>query len=159
MDLKSLMPFSSREAARRGDPFASMRQEMDRVFDELGKGFGLARMWSEGEAAPRIDLDEDDTSLTLRAEVPGVEEKDIDIQLYEGTLTIKGEKHTDHEEEKEGRHITERAYGSFMRRLSLPCAVDEGKIEAKLDNGVLVVKMPKSPEVQARTRKIPISKS
>jgi len=134
MDFRSLTPFGHREPARTDDPFNAMRREMERMFDDMGRRFGASGGWGEaadgfGLAAPRVDL-----------------------ERHDGVLTLKGEK----KEEKEGHYMTECSYGSFMRRIPLPCEVDEDKIEARFEKGVLTVTMPKSPTAEARSRKIAI---
>jgi HSP20 family protein len=158
MDLKSLMPFGRRDVAAGEDPFTAMRREMDRLFDEMSRGFGLPRgVWGgEGGAGLRLDVKETDKAVEVHAELPGVDEKDVQLELADNVLTIKGEKKQDKQEQDKGYYLVERAYGSFMRRVPLPVEVDEDKVEARFKNGVLTVILPKSPTVEAKTRKIEI---
>jgi HSP20 family protein len=94
----------------------------------------------------------------VKAELPGVEEKDLDLQLAEGMLTIKGEKKQEREEGEKGKgyYMMERSYGSFFRRIPLPTEVQEDKVEARFKNGVLMVSLPKSPEATAKVKRIEV---
>jgi len=146
---------------RRVDPFAAMRSEMDRVFDSF-----LGQRWPENPisfradtdslAMPSIDVRESATDIVVEAELPGMSEDDIDVTLSNGTLTIKGEKKSEREEKEDDYHLTERSYGQFQRSFRVPDAVDEDKIEAKLDKGVLHVTLAKRPEAVKTEKKIPI---
>ena len=146
------------------DPFAAMRSEMDRVFDSF-----LGRRWanppavfageSGGFAAPNIDVRETETEIVVEAELPGMSEADVDVTLSSGLLTIKGEKKSEREEEKDDYHLTERSYGKFQRSFRVPDTVDEDDINAKLDQGVLHVTLAKRPEAVKAEKKIPIGGS
>ncbi len=116
----------------------------DRFFDDFDRSFGVAP-FKEGEGAwsPAVDIYEDDKAITLKAELPDMEEKDLDVRVEEGHLTIKGEKKFENEEKKENFHRIERRYGSFQRTFALPDTVDAESIEAKYDKGVLKVVAPK----------------
>ena len=94
----------------------------------------------------------------VEAELPGIDEKDVSLALQDGVLTIRGEKKHEHDEEKEGYRMTERRYGSFQRSVRLPDTVDEDKVEASFNNGVLKVSLPKRPEAVGKQRTIPIKK-
>lgn len=145
---------------RFSDPFSEMRAEMDRVFDSfLGRGPGrLASFFQGGKdvVMPSIDVRENDKEVVVEAELPGAEEKDVHVTLREGVLTIKGEKKSEREERKDDYHLTERSYGSFERSFRLPDAVDDEKIAASFDKGVLRVTLPKRPEVAKAEKRIPI---
>ncbi len=155
MDFKSLMPFARREVAE--DPFTAMRREMDRLFEEMTKSFSLARpAFGMGVMAPRVDMRETDTAIEIQAELPGVTEKDIEVQLADGVLTLKGEKKQEREEKEKGYYLMERAYGSFLRQIPIPVEVEEDKVEAKFDKGVLTITLPKKPEAQTKAKKIEI---
>jgi HSP20 family protein len=157
MDMKSLLPFGRRELAAGDDPFTAMRREMDRMFDEMTKSFSLARpAIGLGVMAPRVDLKETDGALEVQAELPGVAEKDIEVQLNDGVLTIKGEKKQEREEKEKGWYLMERSFGSFLRQIPLPVEVDEDKVEAKFDKGVLHITLPKSAKAEAKTKKIAV---
>ena len=95
-----------------------------------------------GEWSPRCDIDEDETSIIVHAELPGVEAKDMEVSVHQGRLTIRGEKRTEKTEEKSG--YSERFFGSFERSLAIPANVDEDNIEAQLKDGVLQVRLPKT---------------
>ena len=154
MDFKSLMPFGRRDVE---DPFTAMRREMDRLFEEMTKSFSLARpAFGMGVMAPRVDMRETDTAIEIQAELPGVTEKDIEVQLADGILTLKGEKKQEREEKEKGYYLMERAYGSFLRQIPIPIEVEEDKVEAKFDKGVLTITLPKKPETQTKAKKIEI---
>lgn len=155
MDFKSLMPFGRRDIAE--DPFTAMRREMDRMFEEMTKSFSLVRpAFGMGVMAPRVDMRETDTAVEIQAELPGVTEQDIEVQLADGILTLKGEKKQEREEKEKGYYLMERSYGSFLRQIPIPVEVEEDKVEAKFDKGVLSVVLPKKPETQTKTKKIEI---
>lgn len=120
---------------------------MPAVTADVGNGF----TWN-----PLMDITENDDALMLTAELPGMDEKDVDIEIENNVLTVRGEKKREHEETDERHHIWERSYGSFERSLALPRAVAADKITAKFDKGVLTVTMPKTKE--AKGRKIMIEK-
>lgn len=157
MDLKALMPFGRRELAAGDDPFTAMRREMDRLFDEATRSFSLARpAMGLGVMAPRVDVRESEGGIEIAAELPGVAEQDIEVQLNDGVLTIRGEKKQEREEKEKGWYLMERAYGSFLRQIPLPVEVEEDKVEARFDKGVLHVMLPKSARAEAKMRKIEV---
>ena len=145
------------------DPFRAM----DRVFDQFWRGFGLPsfrRMmepepWSEGGfnlAAPAIDFSEDEKAYHLTAELPGLSEKDINLTVSDGLLTIRGEKREEKEQKEKTYHYSERRFGSFRRAVQLPQHIDRDKIGASFKGGVLDVTLPKTPEAVQQQRKIEI---
>ena len=141
------------------DPFTSMRRDMERLFEDFSRGLGWntpasARMGT----APRIDVSETETELNIEAELPGVDEKDVELILSDGRLTIKGEKKHEKEEKKKDYHLVERSYGSFARTLGLPFDVDPEQVKASFDKGVLRVTVPKPAEVKSKEKRIPIGK-
>ena len=145
MDLIQWKPF--REVSR-------LRNEMDRLWDEY---FGAGRRGLEPlEEAwlPAVDVSESEDKITVKAEIPGLEAKDIDISMSGDTLTIKGEKKTETEEKEENYHVVERSYGSFRRVMKLPAMVDADKVEATYKNGVLTVVLPKKEEVKPKAIEI-----
>lgn len=146
-----------------GDPFFRLQHEMNRLFDDAFSGFGLPfafRSDAEEARLPRIDLRDADHAVEIEAELPGVEEKDIDVQISDNLLTIRGEKRFVRKGEKEGNYrVLERSYGSFSRSMTLPYAVDPDAVEASFKNGVLKLTLPKPPEAQTRTKRIAINKS
>ena len=142
------------------EPFHSLHREIDRVFNEFSRGAPWPSETRSGNGArrlmPKIDISETDLALEVSAELPGVDEKDIDVTLSDNVLTIKGEKKAETKTDDENYHVVERSYGSFQRSLRVPFDADADKIEAKFENGVLKVTLPKPPEVEAKTRKIPV---
>jgi HSP20 family protein len=104
-----------------------------------------------------MDIVEKDGAFQVTAELPGLDAKDIDVQLANGMLTIKGEKTEEKEEKTKGRYVSERRYGSFRRTLQVPDGVDADKIEASYKSGVLTVTLPKSPEAQKKGKTIPVA--
>ena len=129
------------------DPF---RREMDRFFDRF-----VTPRWDEfevtGEWWPRMDLVETKDAVMVKADVPGVDEKDIHVSLQADTLTIKGEKHHEKEEKDAQFHRTERAYGAFTRSFRLPVPVDASRVTAEFKGGVLTVTMPKTLAAKGTT--------
>jgi HSP20 family protein len=129
----------------------SLQGDMNRLFDRFFEGRsansgGAVRRW-----IPAMDLVETGDHLVLRADLPGMSEDDVDIEIKDGVLTVSGERKAEHEEKGEGFHRVERSFGSFSRSLSLPDGVDAGRIEANFADGVLEVRVPK-PEESKPTR-------
>jgi HSP20 family protein len=150
----------ARTDAYSGDPFFRLQHEMNRLFDDAFAGFGLPAEF-RGERddlrLPRIDVRETDHAIEVDAELPGVDEKDLNIEIADNLLTISGEKKVEREESKNGDYrVRERAYGAFTRSMALPFAVDPDAVEARFRNGVLKLTLPKPPEAQARSRRIAI---
>jgi HSP20 family protein len=146
-------------APRYADPFQTLRSEMDQLFDSfLGGGFPAPRMFAaEHEAlVPHIDVKENESAIVIEAELPGLDEKAVDLTLQDGVLTISGEKTFERKEEKDDYHLMERRYGSFKRALRLPETVDEDRVEALFEKGVLKVTLPKKPEAVRQQKKIAI---
>jgi HSP20 family protein len=108
---------------------------------------------------PDLDVREDARSITIEADLPGVDEKDVSVTLANGVLTIKGEKKQEREEKKENYFLAERSFGSFERSLSLPDTIDDSKVEARFEKGVLTVTAAKKPEDVKAERKINIKKA
>jgi HSP20 family protein len=131
----------------------TFRKEMDRLFDRV-----LEPVWKEvptlGEWEPKLDMSETKDAIVVTAEIPGVDQKDIEVSLRDGLLTIKGEKQEEKEEKDRRFHRVERAYGAFMRAVQLPATVDAAKVTASFKNGVVTVTLPKT--VESRGTSIPI---
>ncbi len=136
--------------------FDRLKKEMDRVWDSFFEGRPGRRSREEGEWLPSLDVAETKGDLVVRAELPGMDPKDIDISLNEGVLTIRGEKKQEKEEKEEGYHLIERSYGSFTRSIRLPKEVQSEKIEASFKNGILKVVLPKSEEAKKKEIKIKV---
>lgn len=109
-----------------------------------------------GAAAPAVDITEREKAYEITAELPGMDEKNIEVKVTDGSLTIKGEKHEEKEEKKKNYYLHERHFGSFERRFGLPDGVDADKIEAAFKKGVLTVTLPKKPEAQKPAKKIEV---
>lgn len=145
------------------DAWGSLRSDMDRMFEGFfGGRSGLPGLFGAGVAggamSPSVDVRESDKEITIEAELPGLEEKDVAITLRDGVLSIKGEKRSQRDETKDDVHISERSYGSFQRSFRVPDSVEADKVTAGFDKGVLTVKMPKTAEAVSREKKIPIGK-
>jgi HSP20 family protein len=160
MDRPTLRPFGRKSDVALGenDWFTAFRRELDRLFESFGRDLA----WPGGESrsaalAPSIDVSETESELRIEADLPGVEEKDVDVTVSDNVLTIKGEKKAEREEKKKDFHLVERSYGSFSRSLPLPFAVDSDQAKATFKNGVLSISLPKPPEMQAKAKKIVIS--
>ncbi|MCW5729644.1 MAG: Hsp20/alpha crystallin family protein [Alphaproteobacteria bacterium] len=154
MNFRSLLPFGDTRRGGLDDPFQAMQREMSNLFDRQFRDLMPAKF--EGPLSPSIDFKETDKAYEVSAELPGVEEKDVELTLSNGILTLKGEKKQEKKEEKEGYHRMERYYGAFSRSFELPADVDVSKVSAEFDKGVLRVTLPKSPEKSAETKKIAI---
>jgi len=157
-------PTTGTPAQRYRDPFAEMRAEMDRLFDRFLGGSFFGRPVPSGRAqpaatlAPDIDIREDDKEIVLEAELPGIDEKDVEVVVRDGVLSLKGEKKSGRDEKKDTYHLIERSYGSFERSFELPDSADEENIKAEFNKGVLRVVIPKRPEAVKAEKKIPIGK-
>jgi HSP20 family protein len=141
--MRALMPWTG---------MTSLRKEMDRIFDRF-----LEPAWSElelpamGEWAPSVDVSETKDAIIVKAELPGVEQKDIGVTLQDDVLTIKGEKQAEKEEKDKRYHRTERSYGAFYRSMRLPASVDASKVTAAFKDGVVTIALPKAPEAKGTT--------
>jgi HSP20 family protein len=130
--------------------FGSVRKEMDRLFERLGD-WDLPEMRTLGDWAPTLDFSENKDSFVVKAEIPGIDSKDISVSLENQMLTIKGEKKHEKEEKDEQYYRVERSYGAFARTVRLPAAVDGSKVTAAFKNGLLTVTLPKAPGAKGNT--------
>lgn len=150
-------------------PFESLRREVDRLFDDFDGGFWRSPFrgslfdvapFRRGEAAlpatPAVDVSETDKAYEITAELPGIDEKNVEVKLANGMLTIKGEKQDEKEEKKKDYYMRERSFGSFERTFAVPDGVDSDKIEANFKKGVLRITLPKSAEAQKAEKKIAV---
>ena len=146
MDLVPWKPFKE---------FTSLRKEMDnllnRFFGEARFPAPLTEVWS-----PAVDVSETEEAIFVKAELAGLDAKDIDVSILGNCLTIKGAKTKEEEKKGEHFHSTERYYGSFQRSFQLPTTVDMEKIEAKFDKGILTVTLPKTEEARSKEIKIQV---
>jgi HSP20 family protein len=162
-------PTQTPAPTRMPEVWQSFRSDMDRLFDRFAGGFSLPSLrrmfdvepaWrtesSFSFSVPAVDVTEDDKAYKITAELPGLEQKNLDITVSGDVLTLKGEKHYEKEEQDKNRHVSERAYGSFQRSFALPEGVDRDKIAADLSKGVLTLTLPKTAEAQKGQRKIEV---
>ena len=147
-------------------PFEALHQEIDRLFDDFSWTLprlslprtSAAASYVQGDFALKVasEVSEDDKAYRVTVELPGMSEKDVEISLSNGVLTVKGEKKSEKEESKKDYHYSERSYGAFRRSFGLPEGVDADKIEANMKAGVLAIVMPKSAETQKKSRTVEI---
>jgi len=145
------------------DVWNAFRREIDNVFDRFSDGIGtwapfgnVARLWPrDGFVSLAMDVNEDDKAYTVTAELPGLEEKDVSVNVKGGALIIEGEKRQEKEEKDKDRYLSERSYGAFKRSFALPDDVDGKKVTAQFGKGVLTVTLPKTADSQT-ARKIDI---
>ncbi len=142
--------------AEEGNPLLALYREMNRTFDELFRGMDLPMFARGGSAGwPHMDVTETDREVTVVAELPGMEEKDVEVTLHDGVLSLKGEKKS----ESEGAVHRERWHGEFRRTIQLGPDVDPEKVSASFRNGVLTITLGKRAEAQSQVKRIPISGS
>jgi len=150
-------------------PFDALRREVERLFDDFGRGFwqlptrrsifDVEPLWRrevKWEAAPAVDVAESEKAYEITAELPGMDEKNIEVKVANGNLIIKGEKQEEKEEKKKDYYLHERHFGTFERSFDVPEGVDADKIEARFKKGVLTVTLPKKPEAQKPSKKIEV---
>jgi len=150
-------------------PFEALRREVEQLFDDFDQNFlqlptlrpffGFEPPWRREavwEAAPAVDIAESENGYEITVELPGMDEKNVEVKVVNGTLTIKGEKQEEKEEKKKDYYLHERHFGSFERSFEIPEGVDADKIEAKFKKGVLTVTLPKKPEAQKPAKKIEV---
>lgn len=140
MNIDRMVPWKRDRARAERDPFAVLRREMDSLFDDFSSG-GVDRL--EG-FSPQVDLRDKGKDIHVTAELPGLDEKDVEVLLSGDTLTIRGEKNEEKEDQGEERYRLERTYGAFRRSFSLPCEVDPDKATASYKKGVLTITLPKT---------------
>ncbi len=163
MSLRSLLPLSRDRLPMRsdGDLVSTLHRDLDRLFDSMMTST-LAPIWSD-HMVPRLDVRDTDKGLEVTAELPGVEEDDIDLTLDDGLLTIRAEKKTVDEtgpaaRDALGVHVSERAYGTFLRSIPLPFEVADTGVEATFAKGVLTIVLPRSEKARESSRKIPLTR-
>lgn len=151
---------------REWHPFESLRREVDRLFEEFGMGswslptpramFDVERFGSQPGWRTAVDISEKENAYEITAELPGLDERNVNITLSNDMLTIKGEKTEEKQEKQKDYHLSERRYGSFQRSFRVPDDVDFAKIDAIFKNGVLTVTLPKMAEALKKEKKIAI---
>lgn len=159
MAVGDLIPWRGRSLVSRRAPrdaFWALHDHVDRLFDEFMRGFDLPSLRFDGGLGwPSIDVKESDKSYRIEAELPGMDEKDIEVSLMDNVLTLRGEKRVEQDDAKQ--RYSERYFGQFERRIPLDSDVDPDKVTAKFKNGVLKIEIPKRAEAVSRSRRIPIS--
>lgn len=156
-------------AAHLWRPFEGLRQEVERLFDDFDRGVWRSpfrRALFAGEPSwrpefargdlPAVDIAEGDKTYEVTAELPSMDEKNVEVKVANGNLVIKGEKQEEKEEKKKDYYLHERSFGSFERSFPLPEGVDRDKIEASFKKGVLTVTLPKTAEAQKAEKKITV---
>jgi HSP20 family protein len=160
------MPFSRDQSMARwsedNDPFLAMRREMNRLFDDVFGGFGLPSAFGPAlrqmPAAPKIDVSETDNEIQITAEMPGIDENDVEVLLEDDRLIIRGEKKEEREDKDRNYHVRERVQGAFSRTLPLPFAPDPNQVKAEFRNGVMTITIPKPQEVKQKQHRIEVQK-
>ena len=148
----------------RWEPFrdlVSLQDRMNRLFDDSFRGVSRATEedWALGGSwAPAVDIFEHEGNIVLKAELPGVDTKDVDVRVENNVLTLRGERKFDNEVKRENYHRVERAYGTFTRSFTLPAVVDTGNIKAEFKEGVLRVTLPKREEAKPKQIAISVTK-
>jgi len=167
MSVRDLIPWNRNEGNRvpsafrdsERDPFLSLHREVNRLFDEVFRGFGSNLPAFNGASTfgggwPSVEISNGEKEIMVTAEVPGLEEKDIEVLLDDGVLTLKGEKRS--ETEDKDKQFSERYYGRFERRIPVGYEVKEDEVDARFKNGVLNVTLPKTEKAQSQVRRITI---
>jgi HSP20 family protein len=151
MNLRSLLPVGrDRNVARSENPFMSLQREIDRLFDDFTRGFPAFSSGGADELLPNMDVTENDKQIEITAELPGLEDKDVQVNVADNVLTIRGEKKAEKEEKDKTFRLVERSYGSFVRSLELPAGINPDAIKASIEKGVLKVTVPKPAPAQVK---------
>ena len=140
-------------ALTRWDPFRDlsiMQERMNRMFEDAGRGWRGDEPSSTTTWSPSVDIYETENEILVQAELPGVDRKDISLNLEKNVLTLKGERRFEKETKQENYHRIERAYGGFSRSFSIPATVEEDKIRADYKDGILKIALPKKEQVKAK---------
>lgn len=162
MELKSLIPWSRNRTPAAYSPIFGLQDEINRMFDDMWRGFGSPLSVrgagpASFEGIPAVAVDENDKSVTVTVELPGLSDKDVELSLVGDRLTVRGEKRNETSDKKSG--YSERWYGAFERSVALPPDLIADKAEAKFKDGVLTVAIPKSEQLQAKAKKIAIARA
>jgi HSP20 family protein len=146
----------------RWEPFrdlVALQDRMNRLFDESYRRTGTEEDWALGGSwAPAVDIYEQEGNIVLKAELPGVDPKDVDVRVENNVLTLRGERQFDNEVKRENYHRVERSYGTFTRSFTLPNVVDTGNIKAEYKDGVLRMTLPKREEAKPRQIQINVTR-
>jgi HSP20 family protein len=152
MKVPAFVPIT-RDLGAVAQPFISLQREIDRLFDDFTRGFPKLQTFTAGNGGmltPRTNVTETDKEIEITAELPGLEEKDVQVNFADGVLTIRGEKKAEKEEKDKNYRLVERSYGSFERSIALPGGVKPEDVKATMAKGVLSVKVAKPVPVQSR---------
>ncbi len=161
MKIRNLLPVARANKEQNVDhPFYSLQREMNDLFDNFFRGFDITPRGFHssklGGFTPSVDVKENEKEFIVKAELPGVEEKDVEVTLTNDALTIKGEKKEEKEDKDKNYYSLERTYGSFRRVIPLTAEVESEKARARFKNGVMEIKIPKNQAAQAKGTKITI---
>lgn len=156
MPIKDLIPWTRRDpqmSERQGGdyPVLAMQREINRMFDGFWERFN-----GQNGAFPCTDMAETDSEVEVSIELPGIDEKDVDVAIANDVLTIRGEKKGSREEKRKGFYLAERSYGAFHRAIPLPPGVDGDKAKAEFKKGILTISLPKTPEARSKVKKIAV---
>jgi len=164
MTIKDLVPWKWSEEkqvpvkrTQSEDTLTNLHNNIDRLFDDFFRGFDLAPFGeSFGTFSPCIDVKENDNNYQVTAELPGMDENDIEVTMDRNSLTIRGEKKQEMEDKGQNYYRMERSYGSFQRSISLPPGIESDKIDANFSKGILTIILPKTAETQQHVKSIPV---
>lgn len=157
MAFKNHLPAGKDPAKKYDHPVDLFRDEMNRLFDSFFRGFDVEPFNAAGSTfSPKVDVVETGTEIKISAELPGMDEKEIEVSLGKDSLTIKGEKKVEKDEKGKDYFRMERSYGSFSRTIALPVQIDPDKVVADFQKGVLTVTLPKSSKTVQTTKKIAV---
>jgi len=166
MAFNDLIPWRNNRglAAREQDVFGSLQKEMNRLFDSFWGGMeprssttGMDDMTGMSFHSPSVDVRETDQAYQVTAELAGLDEGDMEINVRDNSLIISGEKKAEHHEKQDGRYYRERSFGRFQRVIPFPNEIDPGKVHASFQKGVLTIDLPKNAKAQDKARRIPIN--
>lgn len=148
------------------DPLHALHREVNRLFDDVWHGFdapfmgaGMGLGMGTGRSWPVVELREHDGDLELSVELPGMDEKDVEVSLVDNALVLRGERKAQHEHEHVDQRTSERFYGRFERRIPLNVDIEADKVEAEFRNGILTITLPKAAHAQAKPVLIPVKKA
>lgn len=162
MSVRDLIPWGRSEtrvpSRSDPDPFLSLHREVNRLFDDVWRGFGLpASDFRRSVGWPTVDLAETEKEIRVTAELPGLTEKDVEIALTDDALTLRGERRAEQDGEADGVVFSERFFGRFQRTIPLPTEIDRDRASARMTDGVLTVTLPKSENASRKLKRIPIN--
>jgi HSP20 family protein len=162
MNMRDLIPWGRKNSQlpmlyrdEPASPFLTLHREMNRLFDETIRSFDMPSMFRHTASWPSVEISETDKEYRVSADVPDLEERDVEVLFSDGVLTIRGEKKSEVEDKE--RQFSERFYGSFERQIPLGDEIEEDKVEAVFKDGVLTVTLPKTAKAQAKVKRIAIN--